>query len=209
MRSSRMWPSPAGNSTSGSATSRSATSPRRRCRVPAARAALTRIAATRRPGGDHRPRAGGRRDSAPGSPRSGDGRPPRRLGVRSQRQLGLPAAGERHAIERSWWHDLAPDDGGSGNGVLFGAGGGRSVTIRANTCDQPVSVSPASAAGPVRIAGTGSSDVAVVVEGNWLTGGNNTVECNGHGSMTGRQSLGRAAVPAGEPLPGGRRQRLG
>ena len=68
--------------------------------------------------------------------------------------------------------------------MLFGAGGGRNVTIRANTCDQPVSVSPAFGGGACVIAGTGSSDVAVVVEGNWLTGGNNTVECNGHGSMT-------------------------
>jgi hypothetical protein len=91
---------------------------------------------------------------------------------------------ENVTIERSWWHDLAPDDGGSGNGVLFGAGGGRNVTIRANTCDQPVSVSPAYGGGACVIAGTGSTDVAVVVEGNWLTGGNNTVECNGHGSMT-------------------------
>ena len=128
------------------------------------------------------------RSSAPGSPRSGDGRPPSPARVHHSDNSAFRPL-ENVTIERSWWHDLAPDDGGSGNGVLFGAGGGRNVTIRANTCDQPVSVSPAFGGGACVIAGTGSSDVAVVVEGNWLTGGNNTVECNGHGSMTGsRQS---------------------
>ena len=172
-----------------------------------ARAAPTRTAAPRRP--DHRPRAGGRRDLRHRGHRVlGTEATLRRLEVHHSDNSAFRPL-ENVTIERSWWHDLAPDDGGSGNGVLFGAGGGRNVTIRANTCDQPVSVSPAFGGGACVIAGTGSSDVAVVVEGNWLTGGNNTVECNGHGSMTVVGNRFVAAVPAGEPLPGGRRQRLG
>jgi hypothetical protein len=106
----------------------------------------------------------------------------RRLDVHDSGSTALRPLGDV-TIEASWWHHVGLD-GGTANGVLFGEAGGRNVTIRGNHCDLPASVAAPYGSSSCVIAGTGSPDVTVTVEDNWLTGGNNTVECNGHPSMS-------------------------
>lgn len=87
-------------------------------------------------------------------------------------------------IERSWWHHLGRGGSGSANGVQFqGDTAAADVVIRSNFCDLPVTVpAPYGSSSCVIV----STDAAVTasIEGNWLNGGNHTVECNDQPGVT-------------------------
>jgi hypothetical protein len=92
-------------------------------------------------------------------------------------------------IESSWWHHLGRG-GGSANAVQFqGEGGASGVTLRGNLCDLPVSVAGAAGYGSSSCVLV-STDAAVTatIEGNWLEGGNYTVDCDGQAGLAMRDN---------------------
>ena len=101
-------------------------------------------------------------------------------------------------VEDSWWHHLGR--GGSGIGVQLEDGNGGTHTIRRNHCELPADV-PAPYNSDSCLLVNADAPWTVVVEGNWLDGGNrSTVDCGGaagvdvRGNRIGRRWVGEVPI---------------
>jgi len=95
-------------------------------------------------------------------------------------------------FETSWLHNLGTNDGAHADG--FQSVGGSNYTFRGNNCDMPVTDPPPYKSNACFIIQTNNSPIDnVLIENNWLNGGNFTVyvtdKGNGHGAPTNARIL--------------------
>ena len=95
-------------------------------------------------------------------------------------------------FETSWLHHLGTNDGAHADG--FQSVGGNNYIFRYNNCDMPVTDPPPYKSNACFIIQTNNSPIDdVLIENNWLNGGNFTVyvtdKGNGHGAPTNARIL--------------------
>lgn len=103
--------------------------------------------------------------------------------------------GSNITIENSWWHRLGRGEGAHADGMQSQGTGYQNIIVRGNNCDMPVNEK----GGPgtpyksnACYIQTGSTDIRMIVENNWLNGGNYTINnCAGKDLVFRNNKFGR------------------
>lgn len=135
-----------------------------------------------------------------------------RLDVHESQGDAFKVLGDNVVIEDSWFHHLGKSEDAHADGVQSQSDGATNIVIRGNHCDIPVPPPSGYKSNACWLGGVGD----VLIEGNWLNGGNYTIYCNDgvdlidnrfgreyrYGTITGscRTNTGNVWDDTGEPL---------
>lgn len=108
---------------------------------------------------------------------------------------GFKVLGDNITIEHSWWHRLGKGDGAHADGIQSQNSGHQNIVVRGNNCDMPINEKGGPGA-PYKSNAcyiqTGSNNIQMIIEDNWLNGGNYTINnCAGANLIVRNNKFGR------------------